>query len=228
MIAGRRNVRQILAISWATMALTLSAHSVAQETAPDADENSEPAETRVNTARHKDYFHGGQLAFEAQLAPLGGPLGIFGGAVDYAPHANLAISAGAGAGGFGPQLGVALRPRIISDDSAFNLSLGYSYGDYKVFRIDVEGQDGEYLYRNGFWINGDIGLEVRFDSHVLLRLFGGISQLASSSPPVWHEAGQIMIPEPGYAQSYRGPRYPVLGYVGLALGYYVSNRDDRQ
>ena len=72
---------------------------------------------------------------------------MLGAAVNYSPIRYLSLEAGVGEGGFGPQWGLAARPKLVlAEDFALNLTVGYSRGDYKALRFDVEGQDGAFLF----------------------------------------------------------------------------------
>lgn len=161
-----------------------------------------------------DGYKNRPFAIELQGAPFGGPLGIFGVALNYAPIQNLSFEAGVGVGGFGPQVGAAVRPKlIIGEDVALEFSVGYSFGDYKQIGMTGAG----YLFRNCSWINADIGFEWRAPGHILLRPFFGFSKLVNSRAPVWHEGSVVPNTESHFGSR---ERYPVLPYLGLAIGYY--------
>jgi len=183
-------------------------------------ESVEP-EQRQRTQDFENDVFGHSIAVEVQGAPLGGPLGMLGAGVNYSPIRYLSLEAGVGQGGFGPQWGLAARPKLVlAEDFALNLTVGYSRGDYKALRIG--GADGAFLFSDASWVNTDVGFEWRSPWNILIRPFFGVSKLIASSTPVWHESGQIVIPEPSYAQYHREPRLPTLVYLGLALGVYFS------
>jgi hypothetical protein len=173
--------------------------------------------------RTGDQYRDFPIAVEGQLSPFGGPLGWAGVALDVALIPQLSLAAGVGAGGFAMQWGAALKPRIpVTPQGAFAFSLGYSRGDYKQFKLDLAGNDGQYLFRDASWINFDVGYEGRFSSHILVRPYAGISQLIASQSPVWHESGSIRPDVMPFSKSSTAARWPQLFYVGIAVGFDIG------
>lgn len=123
-------------IAFASVTLT-SSLSLAQESAySESVEKVATAEARAAKTSENVGYLNRPFAIEVQGAPLGGRLGMVGMALNYAPIQNLAFEAGVGMGGFGPQLGAAIKPKlVIGEGIALELSAGYSYGDYKEFGI---------------------------------------------------------------------------------------------
>jgi hypothetical protein len=159
-------------------------------------------------------------AIEGHLTPFGGPLGMAGVALDFALIPQLSLTGGFGAGGFATQWAAGIKPRIpVTSCGAVSFSLLYSRGDYKQFTLDAEGINGAYLFRGASWVNADVGYEWRFRSHILFRPYVGVSKLFASRTPVWHESGGI---RPDYRPIPSNERWPMLFYVGIALGVDVG------
>jgi hypothetical protein len=167
-----------------------------------------------------DQYRHDPVAIEGHLTPFGGPFGMAGVALDVALVPQLSLTGGLGAGGFGPQWAAGIKPRIpVTPHGAVSFSLLYSRGDYKQFTLDAEGINGAYLFRGASWGNLDVGYEWRFRSHILIRPSIGASQLFASRTPVWHESGGI---RPNSGPIPGNERWPLLFYVGVALGFDVG------
>ena len=154
------------------------------------------------------------LALEVQLAPVGSPTGVLGVVADYAALPELSLTGGMGLGTTNSLLQVALgvRPRIpISPRFALDMTIGYSHGDFdRIVNLDIAQGIKYDKYRNCSWINGDIGLETRFESNIVIVATLGLSRLVASDAPHWS-----LDRKPGTEQQ----RWPTLTYIGLAIGY---------
>lgn len=120
------------------------------------------------------------LVIEGQFSPVGGPYGHAGAAVDYSVAPWLALNAGIGAGGSGPQYGASLRPRIPFGSShgiALGVTMGISHGEYEgvcVFYC-------EHTTMAATWGNIGPALEFRPDIAFSLRVNLGVSKLLNAT-----------------------------------------------
>jgi len=148
------------------------------------------------------------VAIEAQLAPIGSPIGVFGAAADVALIPQLSLSAGMGLGAAGPQLAAAVRPRIpVTPEAALEFTAGYSRGNYTPIKISMGGEGQSESFVDGSWVNADVGFQVRFESGTTFRLFGGASKLVACGEAV---RDGVAIPQ---------ERWPLLPYAAVAIGY---------
>ncbi len=153
------------------------------------------------------------MAVEAQLAPIGGPIGVVGVAAEVALIPQLSLTAGAGLGIASPQFAVTIRPRLpVTPQAALELSAGYSHGSYThVLQFGIGGPGVKESFVGGSWLNADAGVQARFDSGVTLRFFVGMSKLVACDKAELNSGGERTALPQG--------RWPLLPYGGVAVGY---------
>jgi hypothetical protein len=192
------------------------------EFVPDLEEPTKP-----------DAFRAQPFAVELQTG-IGNPLGVVGLALDYAPVPVLALNAGVGVSASGVQWAAGARVRVFrfanrrhSSHFAIVCGVGIAGGAFDTQRqdplfqsLDEAGGDGEdppphFHFDQALWVTTDVGFEMRFGPHFMLRPEFGLTKLLNpgDGTEVRGQLGET--PDP--VDDSVGP------YVALNLGYVVSS-----
>ena len=171
-----------------------------------------PAASALGPEDTTERYETGRLALGVEFSPLGGPVGLLGLVADVPLIPELSIMGGAGLGSASPQFAAGLRPRLpISTVAAASVSVSYSYGDYVQFAVDAGGSD-PWTWRDASWVNVELGVDMRFANHVMVRPYFGAGKVVHSSPVTRHTGSMA---EPAPHQWKAG-----LAYTGVAVGVW--------
>lgn len=181
-----------------------------------------------NASPAQDRWTNRPLSVEGQFSPLGSPLGVLGGAVDYSPAAWASLSLGAGVGGGAYrdlQLAAMGRLRWVLDDYlGVALGGGVSRGSYAPFAFSPFSTDERVnrVWLPALWVNSEVAMEFRSPFGLAVRLFLGTSVLANRDAVKCVRGDSENVPK-GPTQeceaSEKSRARELLPYAGVAVGY---------
>jgi hypothetical protein len=161
------------------------------------------------------------LAIEGHLG-FGPPIGDAALAVDYSPLPVLSVNLGIGLSPSGVQYGLMPRVRFVRFGHrvrfAFYVGAGVSAGHYDQpsggsLALDgsKNGGPARYDWDQAYWLNGEVGMEMRLADGLVIRPYVGLADLLNTKPT-------RTIPGEGFDVP-GGRVSPVQAYIGGALGF---------